>query len=109
MATIVATIVGVELMKFVTVRDLRGKTSELWEKLSEEKELVVTSSGKPIAILSATDEASLESCLKALRSERAREALSRLQRDARERNLSELTDGEIQDEIRASRVRRLAD
>ncbi len=43
-------------MKFVTVRDLRGKTAALWKQLEQEKELVVTSNGKPIAVLSATDE-----------------------------------------------------
>ena len=58
-------------MKFVTVRDLRGKTSELWKELEAERELVVTSNGKPIAILSATDEASFEDCLWTLRRSRA--------------------------------------
>ena len=56
-------------MKFVTVRDLRGKTSELWKQLEQEKELVVTSNGKPIAILSATDEDSFKSSLRSLQRE----------------------------------------
>ena len=93
-------------MKFVTVRDLRGKTSELWKDLEQEGELVVTSNGKPIAILSATDEESFEECLWTLRRSRAGDALSRLQRDAAQRSLHELTPADIDDEIQQSRLKR---
>lgn len=96
-------------MKFVTVRDLRGKTSELWKELEQERELVVTSNGKPIAILSATDEASFEECLWTLRRSRAHDALTRLQRDAGERELNELSPEEIDGEIQKSRSRRSVD
>jgi prevent-host-death family protein len=95
-------------MKFVTVRDLRGKTSELWKELEQERELVVTSNGKPIAILSATDEESFEECLWTLRRSRAGEALARLQRDASERGLNELAPEDVDAEIQQSRVKRKA-
>ncbi len=95
-------------MKFVTVRDLRGKTSELWKELEEERELVVTSNGKPIAILSATDEESFEECLWTLRRSRASDALAGLQREAAERGLDALTHEEIEAEIQQSRVKRTA-
>lgn len=87
-------------MKFVTVRDLRGKTSELWKELNRARELVVTNNGKPIAILSATDEDSFESCLWALRRSRASDALGRLQRDAEARGMNSLTPEDIDAEIR---------
>jgi prevent-host-death family protein len=93
-------------MKFITVRDLRGKTSELWKALEAERELVVTSNGKPIAILSATDEASFEACLWTLRRSRASDALARLQRDAVERGLDKLKPEDIEAEIKASRRER---
>jgi prevent-host-death family protein len=93
-------------MKFVTVRDLRGKTSELWKELDQERELVVTSNGKPIAILSATDEESFEECLWTLPRSRAGDALARLQRDASKRGLNELTPGEVDSEIQQSRKKR---
>ncbi len=95
-------------MKFVTVRDLRGKTSELWKELEQERELVVTSNGKPIAILSATNEESFEECLWTLRRSRAGEALASLQRDAAERGLNEQTPEEVDTEIQQSRVKRKA-
>lgn len=93
-------------MKFVTVRDLRGKTSELWKELEEERELVVTNNGKPIAILSATDESSFEASLRTLRRSRAAEALASLQRDAAQRGISDLSADQIDAEIQASRKRR---
>ena len=95
-------------MKFVTVRDLRGKTSELWKELQRERELVVTNNGKPIAIMSATDEESFETCLWTLRRSRASDALANLQRDAADRGLDKLTAEDIEAEIKASRRERNA-
>lgn len=93
-------------MKFVTVRDLRGKTSQLWKDLAQEGELVVTSNGKPVAILTATDEDSFENCLWTLRRTRASEALAKLQRDAEVRGLNQLTPKDIEAEIAKSRHKR---
>ncbi|MES4786372.1 MAG: prevent-host-death protein [Nitrospiraceae bacterium] len=58
-------------MKFITVRELRGRPGEVWSKLSRDKDLVLTSNGKPIAILSAVSEDTVESSLVALRRARA--------------------------------------
>ena len=96
-------------MKFVTVRDLRGKTSELWKELEQERELVVTSNGKPIAILTATNEESFETCLWTLRRSRASDALAKLQREAADRGLDELTPEDVDNEIKASRRERRTD
>jgi antitoxin (DNA-binding transcriptional repressor) of toxin-antitoxin stability system len=40
-------------MRFVTVREFRGKSAKIWSELAQEKEMVITSRGKPIAILSS--------------------------------------------------------
>ena len=66
-------------MKFITVRDLRGQPTEVWTKLSRDKELVLTSNGKPIAILSAVSEDTLEASLVALRQARAIAAVEAMQ------------------------------
>jgi antitoxin (DNA-binding transcriptional repressor) of toxin-antitoxin stability system len=66
-------------MKFITVRDLRGRPTEVWTKLSRDKELVLTSNGKPIAILSAVSEDTLEGSLVALREARAIAAIEAMQ------------------------------
>ena len=90
-------------MKFVTVRELRGRTSELWDQLALQRELVVTNNGRPIAILSATDAESFEASLRNLRRCRAADALSNLQREAERRGLDRLTLDEVNEEIQAAR------
>ena len=90
-------------MKFVTVRELRGRTSELWDQLAQQRELVVTNNGRPIAILSATDADSFEASLRDLRRCRAADALSGLQREAERRGLDRLTLDEVNEEIQAVR------
>ena len=47
-------------MRFVSVRELRGQSAAVWKALAEEKDLVVTSNGRPIALLSATSDETLE-------------------------------------------------
>ena len=54
-------------MQFVSVRDLRGNSSAVWKKLQTEREMVITSNGKPIAVLSAVTETNLEETLMAIR------------------------------------------
>ncbi|MBN2108908.1 MAG: type II toxin-antitoxin system prevent-host-death family antitoxin [Deltaproteobacteria bacterium] len=54
-------------MQFVTVRDLRGKSSTVWKKLQTERQMIITSNGKPIAVLSAVSETNLEETLMAIR------------------------------------------
>lgn len=95
-------------MKFVSVRDIRGSTAQLWRDLEKERDLVVTNNGKPVAILSATDGASLERALNDIRRCRADDALRQIQRDAARRRLNELSIEEIDAEIQASRKRRRA-
>ena len=95
-------------MKFVTVRELRGRTSELWAQLARQRELVVTNNGKPIAILSATDAESFEASVRKLRRCRSADALSSLQRESERRGLDRLTLDEINEEVQAVRKDRAA-
>lgn len=95
-------------MKFVTVREMRGRTSELWEELARQRELILTNNGKPIAILSATDAESLEASLRNLRRCRAADALSGLQREAERSGLDRLASDEVDEEIQAFRKARKA-
>lgn len=90
-------------MKFITVRELRGRTSEIWDQLARQRELVVTNNGRPIAILCATDAESFEASLRNLRRARAADALSSLQRQAERGSLDGLTLDDVNEEIQASR------
>ena len=93
-------------MKFISVRDLRGKSAEVWKDLPVEREVVVTSNGRPIAIISAVNESNLEESLYAIRQARAAEAVMSLQRRSVERGTDRITMEEIDTEIKAVRGRR---
>ena len=93
-------------MKFISVRDLRGKSAEVWKNLPGEREVVVTSNGRPIAILSAVNESNLEESLSAIRQARAAEAVMSLQRRSVERGTDGITMEEIDAEIKAVRGKR---
>jgi antitoxin (DNA-binding transcriptional repressor) of toxin-antitoxin stability system len=93
-------------MKFISVRDLRGKSAEVWRDLPVEREVVVTSNGRPIAILSAVSESNLEESLSAIRQARAIEAVMSLQRRSVERGLDGMTMEEIDAEVKAVRQKR---
>jgi len=93
-------------MKFISVRDLRGKSAEVWKDLPAEREVVVTSNGRPIAILSTVNESNLEESLSAIRQARAAEAVMNLQRRSAERGTDGITMEEINAEIKAVRGKR---
>jgi hypothetical protein len=38
-------------MKFVSVRDFRASSANIWKTLPEEQEMVIANNGKPIALL----------------------------------------------------------
>ena len=93
-------------MKFISVRDLRGKSAEVWKDLPVEREVVVTSNGRPIAVLSAVNESNLEESLTAIRQARAAEAVMSLQRRSVERGTDGIALQEIDAEIKAVREKR---
>jgi prevent-host-death family protein len=93
-------------MKFISIRDLRGKSAEVWKNLPTEREVVVTSNGRPIAVLSAVNESNLEESLSAIRQARAAEAVMSLQRRSVERGNDGITMEEIDSEIRRVRQKR---
>lgn len=93
-------------MKFISVRDLRGKSAEVWKELPAAREVVVTSNGRPIAILSAVSESNLEESLSAIRQARAAEAVMSLQRRSVEKGTDSIAIEGIDAEIKAVRKKR---
>ncbi len=94
-------------MRFVSVRDLRGRSAQIWKQLAQFREMVLTLNGKPIAIISSTSEDSLEKNLAELRKARAIAALEAIQAESVRRGLDRMTmeeiDAEIQEVRRAQR------
>jgi len=93
-------------MKFLSVRDLRSRSADVWEGLASEREMVVTSDGRPIAILSAVTEDTFEETLAAIRRSRTVAAVSEIQRQSVQRGTDALTEADIDAEIRAVRQAR---
>ena len=94
-------------MKFLSVRDLRGKAAQVWAELPTERDMVVTNNGRPVAILSAVGETDVEESLAAIRRARAANAVTLLQQRSIQRGLDQLQPGEIDAEIAAVRRNRV--
>lgn len=89
-------------MRFISVRDLNTKPKEIWGKVKDE-EIVITSNGKPIALLSGVTEETLENTVRAIRRSRALIALESMQNKSLATGLDRLTDAQIEAEIQKVR------
>jgi antitoxin (DNA-binding transcriptional repressor) of toxin-antitoxin stability system len=93
-------------MKFVTVRDLRGRSAKVWKDLKTEKDLILTSNGKPMAILTGIDESTLENRLASIRRDRLGEVVREIQLDSVRKRPKGMSLREINAEIKAVRAKR---
>ena len=93
-------------MRFVSVRELRGQSASVWKALAEERDLVITSNGKPIALLSATSGESLEESLGAIRRARAQAAATSMQQTSLRAGSDRMSLDDINAEIDAARAER---
>ena len=93
-------------MKYLSVRDLKGKSSQIWKELPEQKEMIITSNGRPIAILSSINENNLEHVLSAFRRARTIEAVATIQYESTMKGTDKLTMEDIDAEIKTVRKQR---
>ena len=93
-------------MRFVGIRDFRNKSGEIWKRLGQEKEIVITSNGKPMAILSLINETNLEESLNLLRHVRATVAVEALQQRSVKSGLNQMSLEDINAEIHKARKAR---
>jgi prevent-host-death family protein len=92
-------------MRFISVRELSTKPKQVWSTVQEE-EIIITSNGKPIALLSGVTEGTLEKTLQAIRRSRAILALEGMQKKSLEAGLDKVNDTEIDGEIQTVRKTR---
>ncbi len=90
-------------MRFLTVRDLRNKSAQIWKDLPEEQEMVITHNGRPVAILSSINESNLETYLNSIRRSRLVEAVSSIQQESVKKGKNKLTIDDINLEIKQAR------
>ncbi|PIQ89928.1 MAG: prevent-host-death protein [Candidatus Omnitrophica bacterium CG11_big_fil_rev_8_21_14_0_20_42_13] len=90
-------------MRFVTIRDLRNKSAQIQKELPKEKEMVLTSNGRPIAILTATSPERIEESLSLIRQVRAMEAVDSMQRRSLQKGTERMSLKMINKEIFSAR------
>ncbi|MBA3051706.1 MAG: type II toxin-antitoxin system Phd/YefM family antitoxin [Candidatus Omnitrophota bacterium] len=90
-------------MKFLSVRDLRGKSAQVWSELLNEREMVITSNGRPVAVLTAVDETNVEKSLSAWRQVRATQAITAIQQNSMQRGTDTISMNDIDIEIKKTR------
>ena len=97
---------GGAFMKFVTVREFRSKSAGIWRTLHRDDEMVVTSNGKPVALLTPVTGTTLDTTVRSIRRARAAEALNEMQLQSLRNGTSLLTADDIDEEILAVRKAR---
>jgi len=93
-------------VKFLTVRELREQTSRIWKDLPEQKEMVITRNGHPVAVLSSVTDQDLEDSLEAYRRVRAQMAVTALQKESIQSGTDGIGMKEIDAEIGKVRKKR---
>lgn len=93
-------------MKFVTIRDLRGHSAQVRRWLGEGDDLVLTASGRPIALLTPVSGDSVEESLASVRRARAMAAVERIQARSVAAGLDRMGPAEIDEIIRDVRKKR---
>jgi antitoxin (DNA-binding transcriptional repressor) of toxin-antitoxin stability system len=95
-------------MNLIAIKDLK-QPRRLKERLRAEKELLLTSDGRPVAVLlDVAAPADAQRTLEAVREARSRLALSRIREAARLSGAAEMTPAEIAREIASARAARRA-
>jgi len=92
-------------MKFLSVGDLKTKSAQVWKELPDQKDMVITSNGRPIAILSSITENNLDQVLSAYRQARAMRAVASIQEESVRKGADRISREEIDREIKAVRAK----
>jgi antitoxin (DNA-binding transcriptional repressor) of toxin-antitoxin stability system len=93
-------------MRFISVRELGARWAQVWRQLAKEGEIIITSNGKPKAILSAISPEGLEDALSALRRARAVGAVQAMQSKSVASGRHRLGRSDIEAEVAAVRKSR---
>ena len=90
-------------MRFITVRDFRTSSANIWETLPQEQEMIITNNGKPVALLTPLSDKTMEDTLSAVRRARAINAVKLIQQQSIRNGTDKMTLEDINKEIKLSR------
>ena len=88
-------------MNFYTVRELRTTKKTIWDDIEADGEVVITSNGKPKAILMDIPDGGLEETLRAIKQAKAMMAFNSMRHKALKNGF--MSDDDIEAEIAAAR------
>ena len=88
----------------VSVRDVNVAPDRVWAQLRENHNLILTSEGRPLALMISLEDEDPEEMLRSLRILRGQKAVERMQSGAAQRGLDRMTLAEINQEIAATRM-----
>jgi antitoxin (DNA-binding transcriptional repressor) of toxin-antitoxin stability system len=95
-------------MKTVSIRELRNRPGVTRHELTEAHEAVLTSNGRPVALMLSVSDETLDETLQAVRLARAQLALRALRRESRSHGLDRLSSKKIDAIINETRRDRKA-
>ena len=93
-------------MNFISVREFRINPGKIWEQLKNDKDIIITSNGKPIAILNPIYNDDIESTMEILQRLRTIKAVEDLQAEAVIKGLDKMSNKEIEEIIKKVRQER---
>jgi prevent-host-death family protein len=95
-------------VKFVSSREIRVNPRPVFEAAEEGDEVIITSRGKPVALLLGISGEDLDETVRLVRRARAQAAVSRMRKAATSEGPDSMTYVEIEEEISAARSERTA-
>jgi hypothetical protein len=93
-------------MDMIAVREFRINPGKVWRRLKKSRRMIVTSTGKPIALLTDIKGSAIEDELRIDALARGALAVSKLREHAQKKGISKMKEKEIEAEIRKSRSQR---
>jgi prevent-host-death family protein len=95
-------------VKFMSSREIRVNPRPVFEAAEEGDEVVITSRGKPVALLLGISGEDLDETVRLVRRARAQVAVSRMRKAAAREGSESMSREEIEEEISAARSERAA-
>jgi len=86
-------------MSFISLRELRTSTSKINDMLIDDGKIVVTSNGKPKAVMIQVNENDFEETLTVLNQVKLAKAINKIRRTAHSSGVSDMSLAEINEEI----------
>jgi antitoxin (DNA-binding transcriptional repressor) of toxin-antitoxin stability system len=90
-------------MEFITITDFKTSSANIWKKLIQEQEMIITDNGKPVALLTPLSDTTFEDTLSAVRKAKAINTVKLIQQLSKKNGTDKMSLEEINHEIKMAR------